>query len=84
MKEALIFLLGAVVAYVVLSMLTKKSETSNTDSTAYLKKLAVLPETVDLLKSKEFKNLSMTPEFKQYVKTLTQEQIYVLAKSLTS
>ena len=84
MREILFILLGGVIMFFVLSFIAnKKKRTDTKTSDTLLKELLTTPESINLLKTKEFKTLSDTTEFRNYVKLLTQEQIYALANKLT-
>jgi hypothetical protein len=82
MRNILLIILGAVIMFIVLKVLSKKTVKQSTSSG--IKEILLLPETLKLAKTTEFKNLSDTPEFRNYIKTLSQEQIYELAKTLTA
>lgn len=84
MKEIFLVLAGAAAMYILLAVLSKKSKNANSEtSTTDLKNLLLTPQTVELVKTQQFKNLANTAEFKTYLKKLSEEQIYLLANSLT-
>jgi hypothetical protein len=90
MKYVLIFLAGSVAMYLLLTYFAKKGKAgikdkagNKTSSTQELQKLLTTPESIAVAKTDEFSDLTKTDEFKSFVKTLTQEQIYAIAKNLT-
>ena len=84
MREILFILLGGVIMFFVLTFIAgKKKKTDTKTSDTLLKELLTTSESINLLKTNEFKTLSDTTEFRNYVKLLTQEQIYALANKLT-
>jgi hypothetical protein len=85
MREILFSLLGAAIMFFVLFVISKNKQQNNkVTSDTLLKNLLTLTETKALLKTREFLDLASTNEFKNYLKMLTEEQIYLLAKRLTS
>ncbi len=81
MRNFLLILLGALILYIVLKMISGAGA-GTALSTEKLKKLAFLPQTANLIKTNEFKELIKTNEFHEFVKSIAEEQAVVLAQSL--
>jgi hypothetical protein len=81
MRNFLFVLLGALLLFVILKMISGAGKNA-TPSTEKLRKLAFLPQTENLVKTNEFKELVKTKEFQEFVKTLAEEQAVLLAQSL--
>ena len=80
-KNILYIVLGMLIMFVILKLLSKTSSgTGNT--TAALKQLAFTGEAYNLIMSNEFRELVKTPEFKNFTKTLADDQLKVLSKTL--
>jgi flagellar biosynthesis protein FlhB len=83
MKNIFWVLLGALLLFIVLKMIAGAGKGAAL-STEKLKRLALLPQTSNLIRTNEFRELVKTKEFKDFVKTLAEEQLTVLAQSLLS
>lgn len=80
-KNILYIVLGMLIMFVILKLLSKTSSgTGNT--AAALKQLALTGEAYNLVTSNEFRELVKTPEFKNFTKTLADDQLKVLSKTL--
>lgn len=73
-------LIGAVVMFVVLKMISKTSETS--DTWLYTKRILASNQFNNLAKTNEFREIVKMPDFTNLLKTLAEEQIITTSKSL--
>lgn len=84
MRIAIFLIAGAIIMFVVLRILANNKNTQGTSQTTKnFMTLANTPQAYSLIKTNEFRELSKTPAFKNFVSTLAEEQINIMAKSLT-
>ena len=81
-KNILYIILGMLIMFVILKLLSSKTLTGTGDTTKALKELAFTGEAYNLIMSNEFRELVKTPEFKKFTKTLAAEQLNILSKTL--
>ena len=81
-KNILYIILGMLIMFVILKLLSSKTITGTGDTTKKLKALAVAPETYNVVMSNEFRELVKTKEFKDFINTLANEQLTILSKTL--
>ena len=84
MKYFLSILGGALGMYIILKVLSSKGNTAPSQTTAKLKALAKTAQAYNLIMSPQFRELVKTKEFSDFVRTLANEQISIIAGSLTS
>jgi len=73
-------LIGMVVMFVVLKMISRTSETS--DTWLYTKRILASNQFNNLAKTNEFREIVKMPDFTNLLKTLAEEQIITTSKSL--
>ena len=80
MRTFLLILLGAVIMYIILKILS--SDVAPADSTQKLKALAATQQAANLIRTNEFRELVKTKEFINFASSLAEEQVIIMSKSL--
>jgi 2-phosphoglycerate kinase len=81
MRPILWILLGALLMFVVLKIVSAKSVSPSGTSAAF-KQLAKTQQMTNLIKTNEFRELMRTNQFKDLVKTLAEDQLVAMSKTL--
>jgi len=81
MKVVLWIGLGMLIMFVVLKVLSK-SEVTASETTPRLKALLVTQQFANLVRTNEARELVKTQEFKNFTKSLAQDQLIALSKSM--
>jgi hypothetical protein len=82
MRTIIFLLLGALIMFFVLKLLTKNKPGATSSTTKNFIALAKTPQAYELVKTNQFSNLSKTPEFRNFVSTLAGEQISAMSNAL--
>jgi len=80
-KNILFVLLGMVLMYIILKLLSKMPDKSS-ETSAALTKIALSVQFYNLTKTNEFREIVKMPEFKQFAETLAEDQLRTLSQSL--
>jgi hypothetical protein len=83
MKTVLWILLGALIMFVILKVMSKTSSAPSNTSAAF-KKLAGTVQVRNLIRTNEFRELIKTQEFKSLALSLADEQLKTLSTALVS
>lgn len=81
-RSILLIVIGMVLMYIVLKILSSKTVQPAGASTAAFKKLASTGYAYNLIRTNEFRELVKTPEFRELVRTLAAEQVTALTSAL--
>lgn len=81
-KYFLFTALGMFLMFIILKILSGKTVTGKSQTTAAFVQMAKTGQAINLIKTNEFKELVKTLEFKNFVNTLAEEQISAFAGSI--
>lgn len=83
MRIVLYILLGALAMFIILKVTAVKGSTNTSQTTNKLIELAKTMQVYNLLKTNEFREVVKTKQFREFAKSLAEDQLIVLASTLT-
>lgn len=81
-KYIIWFIVGAMAMFLILKIASKSAQPDSSETTQRFKELAKKQEVYNLIMTKEFRDIVLLPEFRNFVKSLAKDQIEIMAKTL--
>jgi hypothetical protein len=81
MKTFLLIVVGMILMYIILKLLSHRTVTENA-TWDEIKPILTSPQFYNLTKTNEFRELIKMPETKKVIKTMAEDQVTLLAQSL--